>query len=166
MKQGQFLEDKLYPLLMELANQTADPMIMLDDTFHILIFNKHVETLFSFPAKKALGLTLNEMCALSNIKCFISDEIMKSLPTSNIPSLFHHKKILWQLKKIPVDNTNFFLLKANRRDEKYYLRWSRYLVIDFSHPWLKSTRQRAKCLTPTVLRPARCAERASVCLPQ
>ncbi len=25
-------------------------------------------------------------------------------------------------------------------------RWSRYLVIDFSHPWLKSTRQRAKCL--------------------
>ena len=45
-------------------------------------------------------------------------------------------------------------------------RWSRYLVIDFSHPWLKSTRQRAKCLTPTVLRPARCAERASVCLPQ
>ena len=46
------------------------------------------------------------------------------------------------------------------------VRWSRYLVIDFSHPWLKSTRQRAKCLTPTVLRPARCAERASVCLPQ
>jgi hypothetical protein len=47
-----------------------------------------------------------------------------------------------------------------------WLRWSRYLVIDFSHPWLKSTRQRAKCLAPTVLRPARCAERASVCLPQ
>ena len=49
---------------------------------------------------------------------------------------------------------------------KQDVRWSRYLVIDFSHPWLKSTRQRAKCLTPTVLRPARCAERASVCLPQ
>ena len=45
-------------------------------------------------------------------------------------------------------------------------RWSRYLVIDFSHPWPKSTRQRAKCLAPTVLRPARCPERASVCLPQ
>ena len=47
-----------------------------------------------------------------------------------------------------------------------YARWSRYLVIDFSHPWPKSTRQRAKCLAPTVLRPARCPERASVCLPQ
>ena len=55
-------------------------------------------------------------------------------------------------------------------DMKQYLtqgkRWSRYLVIDFSHPWPKSTRQRAKCLAPTVLRPARCPERASVCLPQ
>lgn len=34
-------------------------------------------------------------------------------------------------------------------------RWSRYLVIDFSHPWLKSTRQRAKLLAATVLRPSR-----------
>ena len=73
MKQSQLLEDKLHPLLVELANQSADPMIMLDDTFHILLFNKHVETLFSFPAKKALGLLLNDVCALSNIKCFISD---------------------------------------------------------------------------------------------
>ena len=51
-------------------------------------------------------------------------------------------------------------------DQNMKLRWSRYLVIDFSHPWPKSTRQRAKCLAPTVLRPARCPERASVCLPQ
>ena len=36
-------------------------------------------------------------------------------------------------------------------------RWSRYLVIDFSHPWLKSTRQRAKLLAATVLRPSRFA---------
>ena len=51
-------------------------------------------------------------------------------------------------------------------EQKTIPRWSRYLVIDFSHPWPKSTRQRAKCLAPTVLRPARCPERASVCLPQ
>jgi len=59
-----------------------------------------------------------------------------------------------------------FSKKSSRKPGPKGPRWSRYLVIDFSHPWLKSTRQRAKCLAPTVLRPARCAERASVCLPQ
>ena len=66
------------------------------------------------------------------------------------------------LGKSPHHNKGAYAVIINNRN----LRWSRYLVIDFSHPWLKSTRQRAKCLTPTVLRPARCAERASVCLPQ
>lgn len=31
-----------------------------------------------------------------------------------------------------------------RSSSNIELRWSRYLVIDFSHPWLKSTRRRAK----------------------
>ena len=44
---------------------------------------------------------------------------------------------------------------------------SRYLVIDFSHPWLKSTRQRAKLRAATVLRPLTFAlNEQSVCLPQ
>ena len=30
------------------------------------------------------------------------------------------------------------------RGQEWPFRWSRYLVIDFSHPLLKSTRQRAK----------------------
>ena len=44
---------------------------------------------------------------------------------------------------------------------------SRYLVIDFSHPWLKSTRQRAKLRAATVLRPLTFAlNEQSVYLPQ
>ena len=44
---------------------------------------------------------------------------------------------------------------------------SRYLVIDFCHPWLKSTRQRAKLRAATVLRPLTFAlNEQSVCLPQ
>ena len=47
------------------------------------------------------------------------------------------------------------------------LRWSRYLVIDLIHPWIKSTRQRAKFLAATVLRPSTFAlNEQSVCLPQ
>ena len=46
-------------------------------------------------------------------------------------------------------------------------RWSRYLVIDLIHPWIKSTRQRAKFLAATVLRPSTFAlNEQSVCLPQ
>lgn len=36
---------------------------------------------------------------------------------------------------------------SGNASDKKILRWSRYLVIDFSHPWLKSTRQRAKLLS-------------------
>ena len=44
---------------------------------------------------------------------------------------------------------------------------SRYLVIDFSHPWLKWTRQRAKLRAATVLRPLTFSlNEQSVYLPQ
>ena len=91
------------------------------------------------------------------------EQLLDSLIQASEDHHIEAEQSLWEERINQLQNS----LKDLPADKKDAInRWSRYLVIDFSHPWLKSTRQRAKCLTPTVLRPARCAERASVCLPQ
>jgi hypothetical protein len=138
-------------------------VIVIDDLSYVTCDRNETDVLFALLASRyeQRSVVITSNLVFSQWQQIFKDEMTTA---AAIDRLVHHATVL-ELNALSYRMEHAKESKSKKiTPEK--IRWSRYLVIDFSHPWLKSTRQRAKCLTPTVLRPARCAERASVCLPQ
>ena len=99
-------------LLITLANQTPEALVVLDKKFNIIIFNNSAEKLFSFPADKAINAPFKSVFNASGVKDFITPIKNKFLSTTmiDIPSIINNKKINWKAQTINDNNTIFHFL--------------------------------------------------------
>ena len=108
------------PLLITLANQTPEALVVLDKKFNIIIFNNSAEKLFSFPADKAINAPFKSVFNASGVKDFITPLKNKFLSTTmiDIPSIINNKKINWKAQTINNNNTIFHFLTTIGMEEK------------------------------------------------
>lgn len=117
-------------LLAVLANQTSEALVILDEKFNIVLFNSRSEKIFCCLEIHVIGKSFEQVCAESNIKCFISPykkRLAEPMLTIEMPIVIHAMKNIWHLQRIDVDGHIFYLLKTmdlkeqNNLNEVYQL---------------------------------------------
>ncbi|AHE67611.1 PAS domain-containing sensor histidine kinase [Legionella oakridgensis] len=111
-----------HPLLGVLADQISEALIVLNESFHVVIFNQHAESLLNYPASLAIGSLFDEVCSKSNIDCFISkDQLIQNRKDTmfEFSSLIHKLPIKWQLHTAIIHSQWFYLMKTMQLEEKY-----------------------------------------------
>lgn len=108
------------PLSVALANQTSEALIVLDKDYRIALFNKTAENIFNYPENKTIGVSFEEVCSLSKVKCFINQykNLLEQKKSTSILSLIHKRKIKWHTQTIEADKHTFYMLKTIGLTEK------------------------------------------------
>ncbi|ARG98276.1 hypothetical protein B6N58_11740 [Legionella micdadei] len=107
---------KQNPLLLSIANQLPEILVILDDQFDIAIFNDGAEKLFHCTLLEAQGKPFSEICYKSRIPCFISDyaRINAHIKTFNqeIETIINNTKYKWQIYSVETPDGLFHVFKT------------------------------------------------------
>ena len=121
MKNDHQRSDFYNPLLVALANQTAESLIILDQQFNVVLLNTSAEKLFNCSKKRAIGMAFETICLESNINFFLNqykNNLVTQMITIEFQALIHIVKITWRIQPIEVGIGIFYLLKTIGLKEK------------------------------------------------
>lgn len=102
-------------LLITMANQTSEALIVLDSKFNILLFNHSSENVFKCSSDKAIGITFEGLCKKSNIPCFLNihkKDLSHTTISSEIPTLIHKIKLNWQIQEVSDKGRVFYFIRT------------------------------------------------------
>ncbi|KTC84422.1 MULTISPECIES: ATP-binding protein [Legionella] len=107
---------KQNPLLLSIVNQLQEVLVILDEHFHVAIFNQGAEKLFHSTLLEAQGKPFTTICHNARIPCFISDyaRIPMHIQTfnQNIETIINNTKYLWQAFSVETPEGLFHIFKT------------------------------------------------------
>jgi len=108
------------PFFDALLTHSKESVIILDNRFNVLLFNRYAEKLFSINETNAVQKSFKQICSQSNVIDFIKPCISKA-PTKKslvIPPSTDTFGLSWIIDTIKYDNSNFYLLMTKGLEEK------------------------------------------------
>ncbi|WP_347252207.1 ATP-binding protein [Legionella sp.] len=101
-------------LLLSIANQLPEILVILDSQFNVALFNDGAEKLFHCTLLEAQGKSFAEVCYKSHIACFISNYVRKNIKTfsKEIETIINNVKFVWQVFSVETPEGLFHVLKT------------------------------------------------------
>jgi signal transduction histidine kinase/DNA-binding NarL/FixJ family response regulator/HPt (histidine-containing phosphotransfer) domain-containing protein len=102
------------PFLIALANQTSEPLIVLNAQSNVALLNDSAEKLFGCRSDTQIGSSFAQFCKRHDIPCFFNETDFneKNQASPVIPVFINQVKLHWLVQRV-VDNEDvFYFLKA------------------------------------------------------
>jgi len=105
---------KKNPLLLTIANQLSEILVILNDQFNVALMNDGAEKLFHCTLLEAQGKSFAEICANRHIASFIADYVRTHVMTSNQEShaIIDNMKLTWRIFSIETPEGLFHVLRT------------------------------------------------------